>query len=413
MKTIAFPILLVLATLKCGAQDYLISFTGTGDTSLVNTVKVDNLTSGESVTINGTDILHLTSTFGIYRNQLTTGNLRVFPNPFTDKFFLTITNPVSGNIVLKLIGLSGQIIQEFTGFLPAGESVFYMSGLRQGVFLLNAEGEGFTYTSKLVSSGASRNSTEIVFVSSKGDFNNAGLKSMAGIVDMLYHSGDRLLINGISGQYSSVVSLVPGENSTVSFDFYACRDAEGNNYRTVRIGSQIWMAENMKTTILNNGDLIPEVADSSAWVTSDTPGFCWYNNNAAYKDTYGALYNWFVIATSQLAPPGWHVPTDAEWTELSDFLGGDLISGGKLKETGTFHWQSVNIGSNESGFSALPGGIRALSFGGIGNWGYWWSSTAYMTFSEAYSRAVRNDYVNLYNWTEPKKYGLSVRCVMN
>jgi uncharacterized protein (TIGR02145 family) len=125
------------------------------------------------------------------------------------------------------------------------------------------------------------------------------------------------------------------------------------------------------------------------------------------------LYNWFVIATNQLAPPGWHVPSDAEWTKLSDFLGGELITGGKLKETGKLHWQSANVASNGSGFTGLPGGLRSLYFQGLGTWAYWWSSSAYQTFSLAYSRAVRNDYVNLYNWTEPKKYGLSVRCIKN
>ena len=113
-------------------------------------------------------------------------------------------------------------------------------------------------------------------------------------------------------------------------------DADGYVYHTVTIGAQVWMVENLKTTKYNDGTAIPLVTDSTAWAILTIPGYCWYNNDAVtYKATYGALYNWYAVNTGKLAPKGWHVPADAEWTKLITFLGGEDVAGGKMKSTGT------------------------------------------------------------------------------
>ncbi len=153
-------------------------------------------------------------------------------------------------------------------------------------------------------------------------------------------------------------------------------DIDGNVYHTVTIGTQVWLVENLKTTRYNDGTSIPLVTDSAAWSNADTSAYCWYNNDIANKNTYGALYNWFTVNTGKLAIAGWHIPTDAEWTTLTDYLGGESIAGGKLKETGTTHWRSPNAGAtNESGFTALPGGHRDVNgtFSAMGDDGFWWS----------------------------------------
>ena len=118
------------------------------------------------------------------------------------------------------------------------------------------------------------------------------------------------------------------------------------------------MAENLRTTKYNDGTPIPQVTDAAAWSNLMTPGYCWYNNDAAkYKETYGALYNWYTVNIGNLCPSGWHVPADTEWMVLTAHLGGEKISGGKLKETGTLHWDKPNLrATNETGFTALPGG---------------------------------------------------------
>jgi uncharacterized protein (TIGR02145 family) len=207
---------------------------------------------------------------------------------------------------------------------------------------------------------------------------------------------------------SNVVSATPqAVSGTVT-------DIDGDVYHTVTIGTQVWMVENLKTTKYNDGTAIPLVTDSSAWAALTTPGYCWYNNNAAtYKNTYGALYNWYAVNTGKLAPTGWHVPTDSEWTVLTTYLGGDSAAGGPLKEVGTTHWAAPNTGAtNTSGFSALPGGFRGSTFYDVGSIGYWWSSTAYDA-AYSWNRDIFYDSAYVYRYNHNSDYGFSVRCVKN
>jgi uncharacterized protein (TIGR02145 family) len=194
-------------------------------------------------------------------------------------------------------------------------------------------------------------------------------------------------------------------------------DIDGNVYNTVTIGTQCWLAENLKTTRYRNGDPIINVTDGAMWSTVNTGAYCWYNNDeTAFKATYGALYNWYAVGDSRfLCPTGWHVPTDGEWTTLTDYLGGISAASGKLKESGTSHWNSPNDGStNETGFTALPGGYRRWSDGtfySIGDNGTWWSSSKDDSYN-SWSRAMTN-----YGTTDVQVisnnngYGISVRCL--
>ena len=196
-------------------------------------------------------------------------------------------------------------------------------------------------------------------------------------------------------------------------------DIDGNVYHTITIGNQVWMVENLKTTRYNDGTAITLISDSAVWVNlvyTGTPGYCWYKNDAVkYKSTYGAIYNWYAVNTGKLAPAGWRIPTDADWTTLATFLGGDSLAGNKLKEQGTYHWAPLNIGAdNSSGFSALPGGVRLYdaSFNGISQVGYWWSVTASDSGS-AWTRELNcsNSKMNRENYG--KTLGCYVRCIKN
>jgi uncharacterized protein (TIGR02145 family) len=164
------------------------------------------------------------------------------------------------------------------------------------------------------------------------------------------------------------------------------KDIDNNKYDIITIGTQTWMAENLKTTRYNDGTLIPLITDNTPWgnaSTNKSPGYCWYNNVPANLIAYGALYNWYAINTASngnknVCPTGWHVPTDGEWTTLTNALGGTGVAGGKMKEAGLAHWVTPNTGAtNESGFAGLPGGYRKGdgTFVNVGSYGYWWSST--------------------------------------
>jgi len=206
-------------------------------------------------------------------------------------------------------------------------------------------------------------------------------------------------------------------------------DIEGNVYQTINIGGQIWMMENLNTTTYNDGTPIPNVTDPVEWYNLSTGAYCNFDNDESNAITYGRLYNWFAVDDAhQLAPTGWHIPTINELATLVNYLGGADVAGGKLKETGAGHWGSYNTASNSSGYTALPGGRRLLSFvtnaaffSALGITGNWWSSS--QGWNSDYAQWVRlqtNDFVEStfsgfsggtgYD-PHSKKNGYSVRCV--
>jgi len=191
-------------------------------------------------------------------------------------------------------------------------------------------------------------------------------------------------------------------------------DFDGNTYPTIGIGSQIWMAENLKTIHYNDGSLIPTVTNDSLWIALESDAYCWYNNDETKNKTvYGALYNWYAINTGKLCPTGWHVSTAAEWETIIKYLGGEKKTGGKLKESGTSHWYSPNTGaSNSSGFTALPGGARGVNghFYVMRQYGYWWSSTENMT-KDAWDWLVGWNFSDVGRFNDVKQQGYSVRCL--
>lgn len=191
-------------------------------------------------------------------------------------------------------------------------------------------------------------------------------------------------------------------------------DIDGNVYNTVTIGTQVWIKSNLKVTKLNDGSNIQLVENNQTWTGLKTPGYCWYSNNEAqYKNIFGAFYNFYTVKTGKLCPAGWHVPTDNDWTALTDYLGGLNIAGGKLKETGTSHWSSSNTGAtNETGFTALPGGYRNYdgTFQGTGSVGYWWSSTESGATSAFHRQMDYNGSQVFVSWGGMEG-GYSVRCV--
>lgn len=196
----------------------------------------------------------------------------------------------------------------------------------------------------------------------------------------------------------------------------AVTDIDGNVYKTVIIGTQVWMAENLKTTKYRDGSAIPNVIDSTEWANFSTGAYCNYENNANNSTTYGRLYNWYAVSDSRnIAPTGWHVPTDAEWTELTDYLGGESVAAGKLKETGLTHWLEPNEGAtNATGFTALPAGYRYFNgtFANVGSYGYWWSATEdYNSTNRVYYRYMRFNNSTLDVGKYVKELGYSVRCV--
>lgn len=192
-------------------------------------------------------------------------------------------------------------------------------------------------------------------------------------------------------------------------------DQQGNVYKTIVIGTQEWMAENLKVSHYRNGNPIPLITNSSIWAQLNTGATCWYNNDSVtYNCPYGKLYNWYAVADQRnVCPTGWHVPSDAEWTTLTTFLGGELVAGGKMKSTGTQYWTSPNSDAdNSSGFSGLPGGLRyfAGALDDIGYNGYWWSSSQF-NGNSAWYRGLYYGLSTVGRTNFNKLSGFSVRCL--
>jgi uncharacterized protein (TIGR02145 family) len=194
-------------------------------------------------------------------------------------------------------------------------------------------------------------------------------------------------------------------------------DIEGNIYKTIVIGTQTWMADNLRATKYSDGADIPHIADNSEWVSLKTPGYCWYDENPEYKNLTGALYNWYVVETNKICPAGWHVPSDNEWFVLTDYLIGEPVAGSKMKEVGLTHWKTPNDGAtNSSGFTALPAGHRLDAdgtFHDIGIASPWWSSTEYNIYKPYYRSVYYLNSAVFRGSGSRKEYGFPVRCLKN
>jgi uncharacterized protein (TIGR02145 family) len=214
--------------------------------------------------------------------------------------------------------------------------------------------------------------------------------------------------------YSTSV-IGTGYGNELSFKTYtgSVTDYDGNLYNTITIGSQIWFRENLKVTHYRNGDAIPNTTNSYAWIHDSTAAYCWYNNDLANKDIYGALYNFYVVENaSGICPAGWHVPSEPEWTVMINSIGQTNVGGGMLKDTTL--WTSPNSGAtNSSGFTALPTGCRGYDDArfhslGLNTW-FWTSTLDGQSVPRVYF--LVNNSATITSYANPKRDGFSIRCI--
>ncbi len=415
--------LLILVITQTQSQNYQISFTGTGASSIVDSVRVENQNKGTRLLLDGSDILSLTVSSGV--GELGVGSresgVDIYPNPMIDNCLIGFEAIESGNATIELYDIAGKRIIHFQELLIKGHHKYSLSGIGSGIYFLKIElGELKTYSAKIVSGSEYRVSgnAEIRHVEATLNVSHLEnvkhlLKSNKSTKQMAYTTGDVLKLTSISGIYRTVSTITPTQDQTITFIFVACTDIDGNNYSVVQIGTQVWMGENLKVTKYRNGDAISNITDNTQWASANTGAYCVYDNNPANSAIYGNLYNWRAVSDNKkIAPVGWHVATEAEITNLRTYLGGTIFVGGKLKETGTSHWTSPNSdATNETGFTALPSGNRYQGvFVNLGVSGWWWtSSTGGTSWAYYYSMASNNAKLDLF--TYDKKDGFAVRCV--
>ena len=429
MKTILL-IAFIFLFIKVEAQNVVISFSSTNPGEKIDSVLVENLFQGKSIVVKGSNNLELTSfpvssvpIYGI------SSQIKVYPNPVTDFCFLQFKNDESGKVAIELYDITGKRLISQTRFLETGIHEFQLSGLPSGISMVKIVGTNFNLTNKIIS--INNGSTDLDLKYSQESYKGqvpTQLKSATSNVLLQYNAGERLKYTFYSGKNVTVQTDVPTQNKTVEATFVEAIDADGNSYATVKIGDQIWMAENLKTTKYRNGEPISNVTNKSQWnelSIKPASAQCAYNNDHINSNKYGRLYNWYAVSDSRnIAPPGWHVPSDGEWNKMTDYL--DInhnIFGPEAKAlAATIEWPTYSsvfecisdqlIKNNVTGFTALPGGFRweCGEFVSIGYGGYLWSYTEKDT-STVWRRLLGFEDRPIVRGAFNKCCGLSVRCV--
>ena len=431
MKKLLF-LLAIFCVLKANAQNYLITFAGTGASTIVSTVKVENLDAGTSLILSGDQILHLTATLtGVnpVENRQSSA-LKIYPNPMTGSSILQIYPPEAGNAMISVFDMTGKPVAQIQSSLDNSLQEFRLSGINSGFYLISVRGNTYQYSGKLLSNGKADGTISIEKISNNQAVDEKTSKTdhkgTQAAVDMQYSTGDTLKFTGISENYTTVMTDIPALDKTITVNFLACTDGDNNNYPVVKIGTQFWMAENLKTTKYSDGTNIPLVNTLATWaaLTSSDKAYCWYNDNISNKDTYGALYTWAAAMNGAVrsntsprdvqgaCPTGWHLPGIAEWITLNTYLGDKYYASRRLQEAGTAHWINPDpMVTNKSGFTGLPGGFRDPQYGTffqIGGRGYWWSTDMVLdTWPNAFYIPFPLLGIDYYNKTS----GFSVRCI--
>lgn len=429
-----FLLLAIFCILNANAQNYLISFAAAGATGTVETVTVYNLTAKTTLDLNGTDILRLTTTTNIpsERNHQQ-AEIKIYPNPVSESSVIEVFPPISGDAVISIYDLTGKRIAQSNSYLENSVQQFLLSGVDKGFYTVIVEGKNYRYSAKLVGTGAN-GSVKIEKTASNvqkpdSKITTDASKGIAETKDMAYTAGDLLKITGKSGNYTTIVMDVPTTDKTITFTFVECKDGDNNYYPVVVIGTQTWMAKNLKTTKYGSGTSITQVSTDTDWDALDvsSKAYCYYNDDPGNADLYGALYTWAAAMNGALSseaspsgvqgvcPTGWHMPSRAEVTTLFETV---AYNGGKLKEEGFTHWSTYETytgGSNTTGFTALPTGGRNANGGLCVNLhlstSFW--STTEVSGSESYARVrvLLNTNSTFLESSAGKPTGLSVRCI--
>ena len=401
MKTFTFFVLFLFAIAVLQAQDYQISFTGSGQSTTIDNIQVENLTQGTTLSLNGDDVLNLVGTVGINTLIANKSNVKIYPNPMAESAIIEFVNSKTELVSLEIFNEIGILIAKQSTLVQQGRQRFKISGLNAGIYNVNVSAADWKYTSKLISLGKSSENTAIEYQSTdKGSSPENALKSTKDIIQMQYNNGEMILFKGFAGNHERVLTLLPTQSQTVNFEFIPCTDDDGNSYAVVTIGTQTWMAENLNY----------ETADS--WT---------YDNDPANGDIYGRLYNWEAALTA--CPSGWSLPSDDEWKTLEIFLGMSQSQanatgfrgtdeGEKMKSTSG--WYNNGNGTNSSGFTALPGGYCDISgsFIGLGDSDLWWSLSE-SSGTSAWYRGLHYNYDQVGRGYYNKAHGFSVRCLKN
>jgi len=416
----------------------------------LDSIFIENLTQGGDTILYAPDtVLLLDYVTGIGENETMERNTfavsQNYPNPFKGKTEVNLFLPEKDDIKITIRDILGRKLAHYENTINRGNHTFAFYSGKEKYYLLTVTGNQISQTIKMLNAGsqmANDAKCKIDYTGSNG--NASGFKSKRVKNNFGFNLGDELMFiayasTAIGNLGSAVVVDTPEMNTIYEFDIIGglrcpgmptLTDVDGNTYNTLQIGTQCWMKENIKTTTYQNGTPIPNVTDDDTWADLTTGAYVWYDNDISWKDSYGALYNWFTtVDPNELCPEGWHVPTHDEWTALTDYIGGTssphgnelkscrqmnspLGGGCNASEHPRWDQHNTHYGTDDYGFSGLPGGLRDYlgTFHFIGYSGGWWSSTEDSS-SSAWSRYLKDNYGDVNVTNNPKRRGRSVRCL--
>jgi uncharacterized protein (TIGR02145 family) len=434
----------------------ILTFTADDNDQFVplDSVLIENLTQGGDTTLYAPDtVLVLDYVTGIGESEAIEENTfsvsQNYPNPFNGKTEVNLFLPEKDNIKITVRDILGRELAHYENTLNRGNHNFAFYSGNEKYYLFTIIGKQTSQTIKMLNAGSHMSNGEKCKIDYTGsNVNASGFKSQRAINNFGFTLGDELMFTAyastaIGNLGSAVVVDTPEINTIYEFDIIGglrcpgmptLSDIDGNVYNTVQIGNQCWMKENLKTTTYSNGTPIPNITDNQEWTTISTGAYAWQENDISWKNVYGAIYNWYTtVDPNGLCPDGWHVPSDDEWTVLTDFIGGtgsphgnEMKScrrvnsplGGGCNTTEHPRWNEYYeyYGTDDYGFSGLPGGNRDCvspgSFGNIGIIGKWWSSSQYGPYDLAGYRALHYDYLTIsYEGHDNKHFGYSIRCL--
>lgn len=415
---------LFLLTLTVNAQEYKISFSASGASGTLENVVIENVSTGLSVNLNGTDTLVLNSTGTISGINLIKENnhskLTLFPNPVINESTLSFDLPQTGNTTVSITDITGKIINKITAHQQSGSCRYTLPVLKSGLYIISVQGKGFNGFEKLLSISNVISSTGIIQqISTESPAKTTSSSSpnkipAAGTKKALkYTVGDLLRFTGTTGNASTIIMDNITISKNIDFHLINCIDGDNNIYPAIKIGPLYWMAKNLKTRKYNSGVGLNFINSQLNWnaLTATSESYCYYNDIADNADIYGALYTYNAAAT--VAPEGWRLPTEAEFNELAKYLGGLDIAGAKMKAMGTKYWTTPNTSAtNASGFNALASGYRtSTGFSQSGTAAAYWTSTK-VDQANAYNALLlyNNASIKINNQNKLND-GLSIRCV--
>jgi uncharacterized protein (TIGR02145 family) len=413
MKKITFIIILTNLFNNCLAQNYYITFSANGESSTIDSIKVENVSQCTSKMLLGNEVLYLTNSTEMDELSIQSEIfLDCYPNPFSNKLYIIVSNYVSDWIVICLYDICGRKIIDKKEFLENGNHIFEVSSVSKGIYYVTAQNNYRVSSCKVISIHESAEIPHVKYLGRSDEILNESIQQKANnIVPMLFQQGDVIKFTAYSGIYKTVIVRKPISDENVTFTFVRCVDDNGNSYAVVKIGNQWWMAEN-----LNAGTYMPVVSPQTMGIK-----FC-MNINGINDPTcpMGGLYEWYNLMQGAsgcngsgpppndkcptpvrgLCPQGWHIPSHYEWVTMLRSITNNpanfpynmdpgvlgTIEGGMLKENCLYYWWYPNAGANNiTGFTALPGGDTWQGiFEDYGQSAYFWTSTAYFNIRPGY-----------------------------